>query len=84
METDWDKRYREGFYEGADKAHDFIARFPADTSGKPVIDIAMGNGRDLSFCRERVPRVRVSKGPKEAIKLAMQGRGKQARTHYPD
>lgn len=73
METDWDKRYREGFYEGADKAHDFIGKFSRlIPPGKPVIDIAMGNGRDLiSLAVKGFPTYGLERSD-EAIRLAIQ------------
>jgi tellurite methyltransferase len=47
---DWDKRYKEGFYDGAVHPHEFLKKFweflPA---GGRVVDIAMGTGRDLLF-----------------------------------
>lgn len=52
--TDWDKRYREGFYSGPLKTHPLVTRFwrlvPA---GSPVIDVAMGTGRDLFHFAEQ-------------------------------
>ena len=49
--------------------------------GKPVIDIAMGNGRDLiSLAVKGFPAYGLERSD-EAIKLAMQAAEKQARTH---
>jgi 2-polyprenyl-3-methyl-5-hydroxy-6-metoxy-1,4-benzoquinol methylase len=50
LAVDWDKRYREGFYAEPYGAHGLVERFsPLIPRGKPVIDIAMGQGRDLLF-----------------------------------
>ena len=48
--ADWDKRYREGFYNGATQPHSLLRRYqPAIPEGGTVIDIASGNGRDALF-----------------------------------
>ncbi len=45
---DWDKRYQDGFYHGPLQPHQLVSRFwSMAPSGCPVIDIAMGTGRDL-------------------------------------
>jgi len=50
LETDWDKRHREGFYTGAYEPHELTRRcVPLMPRGKPVIDVAMGQGRDLIY-----------------------------------
>ncbi len=50
MEIDWDRRYREGFYGNAHETHELVRKFaPLMPANKPVIDIAMGTGRDLAF-----------------------------------
>ena len=73
MATDWDKRYREGFYAGAIDAHSFLVKFsPLMPRGKPVIDIAMGQGRDLLFLAEKGFSVYGIERSWEAIKLAGQ------------
>jgi SAM-dependent methyltransferase len=51
--TDWDKRYREGFYDGLSDPHELLVRFFPSIPGRLVIDIAMGNGRDAVFLAER-------------------------------
>jgi tellurite methyltransferase len=50
METvDWDKRYREGFYNGATNPHHLLQRFWGMIPEGRVVDIAMGNGRNSLF-----------------------------------
>ena len=50
MATDWDKRYRDGFCAGTHEVHGLVERFsPLMPPGLPVVDIAMGQGRDLLF-----------------------------------
>jgi len=52
--TDWDKRYQEGFYSGPLHPHPLVNRFWSMVpSGVPVIDIAMGTGRDLFLFAEK-------------------------------
>ncbi len=52
--TDWDTRYKEGFYSGPLHPHDLVTRFwEMVPEGQPVIDIAMGTGRDLFFFAEK-------------------------------
>ncbi len=73
MEVDWDKRYREGFYAGPYEAHGLIERFSLlIPRGKPVIDIAMGQGRDLLFLARKGFPVYGLERSTEAIKLAAQ------------
>ena len=78
MEPDWDKRYREGFYDEAREAHDLVRKYaslmPRD---KPVIDIAMGQGRDLLFLSRAGLRVCGIERSREAIKLARQVSGEE-------
>jgi tellurite methyltransferase len=52
-EADWEKRYREGFYDGAVEPHELVKRFWEEIPKGPVIDLAMGNGRDAVFLAER-------------------------------
>jgi tellurite methyltransferase len=52
-EVDWNRRYKEGFYDGLAKPHDLLARFWPAIRGPRVIDVAMGNGRDLLFLAEK-------------------------------
>ena len=71
MTIDWDKRYREGFYAEPHGAHGLLQRFsPMIPRGKPVIDIAMGQGRDLLFLAQKGFLVYGLERSGEAIKLA--------------
>lgn len=78
MGVDWDKRYREGFYADANEAHSLVQRFaPLMPAGKPVIDVAMGTGRDLAFLGTfEFPLVGLERS-REAIKLARQSMEKK-------
>jgi SAM-dependent methyltransferase len=72
LETpDWDKRYKEGFYDGAVNPHRLLEKFwhllPAN--GR-VVDIAMGTGRDLLFLARRGFRVCGLDRSWEGLKLA--------------
>ncbi|MCX5799102.1 MAG: class I SAM-dependent methyltransferase [Proteobacteria bacterium] len=70
MSVDWDKRYREGFYDGATEPHELLKRYwPAIPKGR-VIDIAMGNGRDALFLAEKGHNVYGFEKSSEAIKIA--------------
>jgi tellurite methyltransferase len=51
--SDWDTRYREGFYEGANPPHTLLTRFTPLIRPGTVIDIAAGTGRDILFLAER-------------------------------
>ncbi|HVN26018.1 MAG TPA: class I SAM-dependent methyltransferase [Syntrophorhabdales bacterium] len=52
--TDWDKRYQEGFYSGPLQPHQLVRRFWSMVpEGRPVLDIAMGTGRDLFLFAEK-------------------------------
>lgn len=71
MEPDWDARYREGFYGDAPGVHDLVKRFaPSIPCRKPVIDIAMGQGRDVLFLASTGFRVYGLEKSREAILLA--------------
>lgn len=48
-EVDWDRRYREGFYDSSKEPHELLVRFCKTIPAGTIIDIAMGNGRDLAF-----------------------------------
>lgn len=70
---DWDKRYKEGFYDGAVNPHQLLEKFwhflPAE--GR-VVDIAMGTGRDLLFLAHRDFEVCGLDRSWEGLKLATQ------------
>ncbi len=52
--TDWDRRYQENFYSGSLRPHDLVRRFwSLVPRPSPVIDIAMGTGRDLFLFAEK-------------------------------
>lgn len=68
---DWDKRYREGFYEAFTEPHLLLKRFFPFIEGKKiVIDIAMGGGRDTVFLSEVGFKVIGLEKSVEAIKIA--------------
>jgi tellurite methyltransferase len=71
LEPDWDTRYREGFYGDAPGVHDLVKRFASSIPRhKPVIDIAMGQGRDVLFLAAAGFRVLGIEKSREAILLA--------------
>jgi SAM-dependent methyltransferase len=71
LEPDWDKRYREGFYDDAAEVHDLVKRFASSIPRRrPVIDIAMGQGRDVLFLARAGLRVYGLERSGEAIDLA--------------
>ncbi len=73
MAPDWDKRYREGYAHGIRGPHDLLLRFaPAIPRGR-VVDIAMGNGRDLIFLAEEGFWAVGIERSGEAIRLARAG-----------
>jgi tellurite methyltransferase len=78
LATDWDKRYKEGFYSGIVRPHSLVATFasliPKD---KPIVDIAMGQGRDLLFLGEEGFQIVGLERSKEAVKLAREYAGAQ-------
>jgi len=51
--ADWDKKYREGFYDGATEPHRLLQDFWQEISGNMVIDVAMGNGRNSVFLAKK-------------------------------
>ncbi len=69
-EPDWDKRYREGFYNGADKPHDLLTKFWHAIPRGRIVDIAMGNGRDAAFLAAKGLDVYGLDKSREAIKIA--------------
>lgn len=70
--ADWNKRYREGFYNGTVEPHKLLKKFWTAIPGKHVVDIAMGNGRDTVFLSENGFFATGLEGSIEAIKIARQ------------
>ncbi|MCX5812113.1 MAG: methyltransferase domain-containing protein [Proteobacteria bacterium] len=70
--TDWDKRYRDGFYDGAKEPHELLKGFWQAIPRGRVIDIAMGNGRDAAFLAGKGFDVYGIEKSTEAIKIAGQ------------
>lgn len=66
----WDKRYREGFYNGAQEVHPLLQRFWHIIPRGNVVDIAMGNGRDALFLASKGYTVCGLDRSSEAIKIA--------------
>ena len=78
MEPDWDKRYREGFYGEASEPHGLVKKYaPLMARSRPVIDVAMGQGRDLLFLARAGFRVCGLERSREAIRLARQTADKE-------
>jgi tellurite methyltransferase len=78
-ETDWDKKYREGFYDGATEAHDLLKRFWPVIPRGPIIDIAMGNGRNAAFLADKGFEVYGIERSVEAIRMARKASGDRIR-----
>jgi ubiquinone/menaquinone biosynthesis C-methylase UbiE len=72
MTTDWNKRYKEGFYDGASDPHELLKRFCHVIPRGWIIDIAMGNGRDAVFLADKGFDVCGLEKSTEAIKIAGQ------------
>jgi tellurite methyltransferase len=71
LELDWDRRYREGLYDDVAEVHGLVERFAYSIPRhKPVIDIAMGQGRDVLFLARAGLRVYGLERSREAIDLA--------------
>lgn len=68
--VNWNKRYREGFYNGATNPHALLAKFWTAIPGRYVADIAMGNGRDALFLSEKGFFVTGLESSIEAINIA--------------
>lgn len=78
MEPDWDKRYREGLYGEANEPHALVEQYaPLIPAGRPVIEIAMGQGRDLLFLARAGFRVYGLERSTEAIRIARQTTDKE-------
>lgn len=76
---DWDKRYREGFYDGADEAHDLLQRFWRIIPPGPVVDVAMGRGKNTVFLAKKGFRVYGIDSSREAIKMAREAMTRKGR-----
>jgi tellurite methyltransferase len=71
--SDWDRRYREGSYSGANDPHDLMKRFWEFLPGSgTIVDIATGTARDLLFLARRGFRVCGLDRSREALRLAEQ------------
>ncbi len=70
--ADWNKRYREGFYAGAVEPHELLKKFWRTIPGERVVDIAMGNGRDVIFLSKNGFFATGLESSVEAIKIAKQ------------
>ncbi|MCX5817798.1 MAG: methyltransferase domain-containing protein [Proteobacteria bacterium] len=68
--ADWDKKYRNGYYDGATEPHDLLQKFWQVIPGKKVIDVAMGNGRDSIFLAKKGFCVYGLEKSMEAIRIA--------------
>lgn len=68
--VDWDKRYREGFYDNNSEPDPLLRRFCSLIPGPRVIDIASGNGRNSLYLAEKGYRVWGIERSGEAIKIA--------------
>ena len=73
--VDWNKRYREGFYDGAIEPHVLLTKFWPAIPGRHVADIAMGNGRDALFLSEKGFFVTGLEGSIEAINIIKKDNG---------
>lgn len=69
---DWDKRYREGFYDGEVEPHDLLRRYRPEIPDGPALDVAMGSGRDTIFLASAGIEAWGVEKSWEAIKLAIQ------------
>lgn len=68
--VDWDRRYREGFYDGAIEANTLLAKYWQTICGRRVADIAMGSGRNALFLADKGYFVAGLERSTEAIKIA--------------
>jgi tellurite methyltransferase len=81
--VDWNKRYREGFYNGARDPHALLAKFWPAIPGKRVADIAMGNGRDALFLSEKGFFVTGLESSVEAINITKETMAQRDLVVYP-
>ena len=81
--VDWNKRYREGFYDGAIEPHTLLKKFWRTIPGRRVVDIAMGNGRDAMFLSEKDFFVTGLDNSIEAINITKKTMVQRGLTVYP-
>jgi len=81
--ADWNKRYREGFYDGAIEPHTLLKKFWHTIPGKHIVDIAMGNGRDAIFLSEKGFFVTGLESSIEAINITKKTMFQKNLTVYP-
>ncbi len=53
VKEEWERRYREGFYPSFPETHWLLKRYYKYIKIGPVLEIAMGTGRDTSFMAEK-------------------------------
>jgi SAM-dependent methyltransferase len=68
--VDWDKRYRQGFYNGVISPNPLLQRFWRTIPQGPVVDVAMGNGRNALFLAGKGYTVYGVDRSTEALKIA--------------
>jgi SAM-dependent methyltransferase len=81
--TNWNKRYREGFYKRATNPHALLTKFWPIIPGRHVADIAMGNGRDALFLSEKGFFVTGLEGSIEAINITQNTMAQKGLVVYP-
>jgi len=67
--VDWDKRYKEGFYNSATEPHELLKKFWQIIPKGYVVDIAMGSRRDAIFLAKKGFDVYGIERSLEAIKI---------------
>ncbi|MCX7857424.1 MAG: class I SAM-dependent methyltransferase [Deltaproteobacteria bacterium] len=70
MSTDWERKYREGFYPSSIEPHWLMQRFWTEIKFGPVLEVAIGVGRDSLFLAERGYQTIGIDISKEALKMA--------------
>lgn len=70
--SNWDERYKNGFYDGEDEPKELLLKFWQTIPKGNVIDIAMGIGKDAMFLADRGFNVFGIEMSIEAIKIAKQ------------
>jgi SAM-dependent methyltransferase len=81
--TNWNKRYKEGFYKRATNPHRLLTKFWPVIPGRHVADIAMGNGRDALFLSEKGFFVTGLEGSIEAINITQNTMAQKGLVVYP-